>query len=73
MPISPCSIRSVIFGGVIVPASLAQRVDLDRYIDGPIDPSKLVGLLGTFSDDVFAVFIAAMGPDLKAWMPERSA
>ena len=37
-----------------------------------VDPTKLVDLLKTFADDVFAVFIAAMGPDLKAWMPERS-
>jgi uncharacterized protein (TIGR04255 family) len=47
------------------------RLDVDRYIDGPFDPSKLVELLGTFADDIFAVFIAAMGPDLMAWMPER--
>jgi uncharacterized protein (TIGR04255 family) len=49
------------------------RLDVDRYVDGPGDPSKLVDLLSAFADDVFAVFIAAMGPDLKAWMPERSA
>jgi uncharacterized protein (TIGR04255 family) len=49
------------------------RLDVDRYVDDPGDASKLVDLLGAFADDVFAVFIAAMGPDLKAWMPERSA
>lgn len=48
------------------------RLDVDRYLDNPGDSSKLVELLGTFADDVFAVFVAAMGPDLKAWMPERS-
>lgn len=48
------------------------RLDVDRYLDGVVDPTKLVDLLKTFADDVFAVFIAAMGPDLKAWMPERS-
>jgi uncharacterized protein (TIGR04255 family) len=49
------------------------RLDIDRYLDRPGEPSNLVGLLGTFSDDVFAVFVAAMGSDLKAWMPEGSA
>jgi hypothetical protein len=48
------------------------RVDVDRYLDTPGDPSTLVERLGFFADDVFAVFVAAMGPDLKAWMPERS-
>lgn len=49
------------------------RLDVDRYLDQPGDPSKLVELLGTFADDVFAVFVAAMGSDLALWMPERSA
>ena len=52
---------------------LKYRLDVDRYVDGPVEPSKVVDLLGAFADDVFAVFIEAMGPDLKAWMPERSA
>jgi uncharacterized protein (TIGR04255 family) len=52
---------------------LKYRLDVDRYVDAPIDPTKLVELLGTFADDVFAVFIASMGPDLKAWMPEGNA
>lgn len=48
------------------------RLDVDRYLEGGVDPNMLVDLLKRFTDDVFAVFIAAMGPDLKAWMPERS-
>lgn len=48
------------------------RLDVDRYLDAPGDPSKLVELLGAFADDIFAVFVAAMGPDLKTWMPERN-
>lgn len=49
------------------------RLDVDRYVDGAVEPSKLVELLGAFADDIFAVFVAAMGPDLEAWMPERIA
>jgi hypothetical protein len=56
-----------------VDKKLKYRLDVDRYVDAPIDPAKLVELLGTFADDVFAVFIASMGPDLKAWMPEGNA
>ena len=48
------------------------RLDVDRFVDGAVDPTKLVDLLKSFADDIFAVFIAAMGPDLKTWMPERS-
>jgi uncharacterized protein (TIGR04255 family) len=47
------------------------RLDVDRHLSAPVDASKLVELLGTLANDVFAVFIAAMGPDLKAWMPEK--
>ena len=47
------------------------RLDVDRYLDQPGDASKLVELLGAFADDLFAVFVAAMGTDLKAWMPEK--
>lgn len=49
------------------------RLDADRYVEGNVDPSRLVDLLESFADDLFSVFIAAMGPDLKVWMPERSA
>lgn len=48
------------------------RLDVDRYVEGVFDASQLVDLLGRFADDVFAVFIAAMGPDLRAWMPEKT-
>jgi uncharacterized protein (TIGR04255 family) len=68
-------------GGQTVRCGLVQdadrrpkfRLDVDRYLDQPGDPSRCVGLLGSFADDIFAVFVAAMGPDLKAWMPERRA
>jgi uncharacterized protein (TIGR04255 family) len=49
------------------------RLDVDRYVESPGDPSKLVDRLGALADDVFAVFVAAMGADLRAWMPERSS
>lgn len=51
---------------------LKYRLDADRYIENAVDPSQIVELLGTFADDLFAVFVAAMGPDLSAWMPERT-
>lgn len=47
------------------------RLDVDRYVEGVIDPGKVVEHLHHFTDDIFAVFMSAMGPDLKAWMPER--
>jgi uncharacterized protein (TIGR04255 family) len=49
------------------------RLDVDRHITGAVEPSQLVELLGAFADDAFAVFVSAMGPDLKAWMPERKS
>lgn len=49
------------------------RLDADRYVESNVDPSRVVELLEVFADDLFAVFVAAMGPDLKAWMPERRA
>jgi hypothetical protein len=42
-------------------------------MDRPGDTSKVFELLSMFADDVFAVFVAAMGTDLKEWMPERTA
>ncbi len=47
------------------------RLDVDRYVEGPIEPEKVVSLLNTFADDIFAVFMAAAGPDLLEWMPEK--
>lgn len=48
------------------------RLDVDRYIEDAVDPKQIGDMLGRFADDIFAVFMAAMGPDLKAWMPERT-
>lgn len=47
------------------------RLDVDRYVEGPIKPTQVVSLLNTFADDIFAVFMAAAGPDLLEWMPEK--
>jgi uncharacterized protein (TIGR04255 family) len=44
------------------------RLDVDRFIDQPGDVEKIVDRLASLADDTFAVFVAAMGPDLRAWM-----
>jgi uncharacterized protein (TIGR04255 family) len=44
------------------------RLDLDRYLDVPFAASEVSGLLATFSDDIFSLFVTAMGPDLRIWM-----
>ena len=46
------------------------RLDIDRYVEGTVDPKVVASSLNAFADDVFAVFIAAAGPDLLAWMSE---
>jgi uncharacterized protein (TIGR04255 family) len=48
------------------------RLDVDRYQEGIFDLTNLVPRLNAFADDIFAFFIAAAGPDLLAWMPERT-
>jgi len=47
------------------------RLDVDRYVESNIEPENVAALLHGFADDIFSVFVSAMGPDLKAWMPER--
>lgn len=47
------------------------RLDVDRYVEGPVEPTAVVPLLSKFADDIFAVFIAAAGPELLEWMSER--
>jgi uncharacterized protein (TIGR04255 family) len=47
------------------------RLDVDRYVEGTVAPTTVVNLLDSFADDIFAVFIAASGPDLVEWMPEK--
>lgn len=47
------------------------RLDVDRYVEGSIEPTNVVSLLNSFADDIFAVFMAAAGPDLLEWMPEK--
>jgi uncharacterized protein (TIGR04255 family) len=47
------------------------RLDVDRYVEGLIEPANVVSLLNTFADDIFAVFMASAGPDLLEWMPEK--
>lgn len=49
------------------------RLDVDRYTEESVEPSRLVEQLEAFADDIFAVFVAVMGPDLKVWMQERSS
>jgi hypothetical protein len=46
-------------------------LDVDRYVEGPVEPTAVVPLLSKFADDIFAVFIAAAGPELLEWMSER--
>ena len=75
-----CEVGSqMLKGGQTVRYGLAEdadktvkfRLDVDRYVEAAVEPSEVVSLLGEFADDIFAVFVAAMGSDLKAWMPER--
>jgi uncharacterized protein (TIGR04255 family) len=47
------------------------RLDVDRYIEAAVDPASVVSSLESFADDVFAVFMAAAGPDLVAWMEQK--
>jgi hypothetical protein len=47
------------------------RLDVDRYREGPMEPGNIVASLNAFADDIFAVFMAAAGPDLLAWMSEK--
>jgi uncharacterized protein (TIGR04255 family) len=65
--------QTVRYGLVQEEKKLKFRLDVDRYIDGPPDTSHVSALLERFADDIFATFVAAMGPDLQAWMPERGA
>jgi uncharacterized protein (TIGR04255 family) len=44
------------------------RLDVDRYVDVPLEAREISGLLTTFSDDIFSLFVAAMGSDLRIWM-----
>lgn len=44
------------------------RLDVDRYVDVPFEAREISGLLTTFSDDIFSLFVAAMGSDLRIWM-----
>jgi uncharacterized protein (TIGR04255 family) len=44
------------------------RLDLDRYLDVPFGAGEISGLFTTFSDDIFSLFVTAMGSDLRIWM-----
>lgn len=48
------------------------RLDVDRYIDRDIVMEEVVRHLHEFAEDIFSVFALVMGPDLQAWMPERT-
>jgi len=47
------------------------RIDVDRYQENDLELGSFVALLNAFADDIFAFFMAAAGPDLLAWMPEK--
>ncbi len=49
------------------------QFDVDRYLDGPFDLVDTTQLLEQFSGDIFALFKAAQGPELQAWMQSREA
>ena len=49
------------------------QFDVDRYLNGPFDVKQTTGLLKRFSNDIFALFKAAQGPDLKGWMQAKGA
>jgi uncharacterized protein (TIGR04255 family) len=51
-----------------VDARTKFRLDLDRYVDVPFETGEIGGLLTSFSDDIFSVFVNAMGSDLHIWM-----
>jgi len=44
------------------------RLDLDRYLDVPFEARDISGLLTSFSDDIFSLFVTAMGSDMRIWM-----
>jgi uncharacterized protein (TIGR04255 family) len=47
------------------------RLDVDRYIETAVEPANVVPTLESFANDTFAVFMAAAGPDLVAWMQQK--
>jgi uncharacterized protein (TIGR04255 family) len=53
-----------------VDGRLKYRLDVDRYAEAAVNTGDLVELLQLFADDIFSMFVATMGPDLMAWMPE---
>jgi uncharacterized protein (TIGR04255 family) len=44
------------------------KVDVDRYLEGQVDTAELKDLLRVFSAEIFSLFMAAAGPDLRRWM-----
>lgn len=44
------------------------RLDLDRYLDVPFEARESSGLLTSFSEDIFSLFVNAMESDLHIWM-----
>lgn len=44
------------------------RFDIDRYLEGAIEEARIDALLSGFTDDCFAMFHSALGPDLREWM-----
>jgi uncharacterized protein (TIGR04255 family) len=50
---------------------LSFRLDIDRYVEGSVVASAISKTLEGFSNDIFSVFVAAMGPDLQEWMPAK--
>lgn len=46
------------------------RFDIDRYAEQGIEMPQITTLLRSFSDDIYELFVEAMGPVLKRWMSE---
>lgn len=70
-PVRAGGAQTVRYGLISDDGKAKFRLDVDRYVEGTIDPSGIVTRLNSFADDIFTVFMAAAGPDLRAWMPEK--
>lgn len=46
------------------------RFDIDRYAEQGLEMPQVTTLLRGFSDDIYQLFVEAMGPVLKRWMSE---
>lgn len=44
------------------------HLDFDRYFEGSFQPNEVLGMLETFTQDIFEAYMDVAGPDLIEWM-----